>query len=215
MVAFPALIAAGGVLVGAVVAVSSRDPRTATVGLLAVLLGVAFVADPLPPPPALAVRLVAGILAGYLLWVVVCDAARPTMGSALGWPAESTFALTGAVIGWASHGLGAPGRGPEAASAVGVGLLVLAAAPIVLGSRDAFRVGIGLSLLLAGTFALRVGLVGTPDPAEQIVLGGLTAGLGAVVARIVRDAVAVGGAAARDDGAGQAGDLRAGQAGDR
>ncbi len=191
--------AAGGVVVAAaVLAVASRDPRAATVGLLAVLLGTVFVADPLPPPGALAVRLVAGILAGYLLWVVVRDVREPTAGSALAWPSEALLALAGAVVGWASHGLGAPGRGPEAASAVGVALLVLAAAPIVLGGRDAFRVGIGLTFLLTGAVSLRVGLAGTPGPAEQIVLAGLTAGLGAAVALLVRGAAAVRAAGSAD-----------------
>lgn len=191
MTAVLAVAAGGAVLAGAVVAVSSRDPRTATVGLLAALLGIVFVADPLPAPPALAVRLVAGILAGYVLWVVVRERPVPTAGSALAWPTEAVLAVAGALVGWASHGLGAPGRGPEVASAVGVGLVVLAAAPVALGGRDAVRVGIGLTLLLAGATSLRVGLAGTPGPAEQIVLGGLTAGLGAAVALLIRGASTV------------------------
>ncbi|HWP63468.1 MAG TPA: hypothetical protein VNO86_08365 [Candidatus Binatia bacterium] len=185
---------------GGVIAVASREPRAATVGLLVALLGSVFVADPLPPPGALAVRLVAGILAGYLLWVVVGAARISTSGSVLGWPVEAILALAGGLVGWASHGLGAPGRGPEAASALGVALVVLSAAPVVLGGRDVLRVGIGLTLLLSGAFAVRVGLAGTPGPAEQIVLAGLTAGLGAAVAILVRNAVG-----ARDEGRGAGG----------
>lgn len=185
-------LGAGAVVAAAgVVAVTSRDPRAATVGLLAVLLGAVFVADPWPPPAALAVRVVAGILAGYVLWVVVRNASEPTAGSALAWPSEALLGLAGAVVGWASHGLGAPGRGPEAASAVGIALLVLAASPIALGGRDAFRVGVGLTLLLTGAELLRVGLAGTPGPAEQIVLAALTAGLGGAVAVLVRGAKAL------------------------
>jgi hypothetical protein len=188
VIAVLALAAGGAVLAGAVVAVSSRDSRTATVGLLAALLGIVFVADPLPALPALALRLVAGVLAGYVLWVVVRERPVPTAGSALAWPTEAVLAAAGALVGWASHGLGAPGRGPEVASAVGVGLVVLAAGPVALGGRDALRVGIGLTLLLAGGTSLRVGLAGTPGPAEQIVLAGLTAGLGVAVALLVRGA---------------------------
>ncbi|GIW20862.1 MAG: hypothetical protein KatS3mg065_1158 [Chloroflexota bacterium] len=124
-------------------------------------------------------------------------ARMPTSGSVLGWPVEAVLALAGGLVGWASHGLGAPGRGPEAASALGVALVVLSAAPVVLGGRDVLRVGIGLTLLLSGAFAVRVGLAGTPGPAEQIVLAGLTAGLGAAVAILVRNAVG-----ARDEGRG-------------
>ncbi len=186
-----ALAAAGAALGGAVAAVSSRDPRTATIGLLATLLGLVFVAEPLPSPPALAVRLVAGIIAGYLLWVVLRGTEASTSGSALAWPTEASLALAGAVIGWASHGLGAPGRGPEAASALGLALLVLSASPVVFGGNDVFRSGVGLTLLLSGAFSIRVGLGGTPGPVEQVVLAGLTAGLGAAVALLVRAGLAV------------------------
>lgn len=179
-------VAALATVAGAVVAASSRDPRAATVGLLVTLLGLVFVADPLPAPAALAVRLVAAILAGYLVWVAVRDSGSVTSGSALAWPSEALIALAGAVIGWTSHGLGAPGRGPEAASAAGVALLLLATAPILLGGRDAFRVGTGASLLLAGTLAIRAGLAGTPGPVEQVVVAALTASLGATVAVLVR-----------------------------
>jgi hypothetical protein len=179
-------VAAGAAVAGAVAAVSSRDPRTATIGLLVTLLGLAFVAEPPPPLPALAVRLVAGILAGYLLWVVVRETATSTSGSPLAWPTETVLALTGAVIGWTSHGLGAPGRGPAVASALGLALLVLAAAPVIFARNDVFRTGVGLTLLLAGAVSIRVGLAGTPGPVEQVVLAGLTAGLGAAVALLVR-----------------------------
>ncbi len=182
-VAFAAALAT---VAGAVVAVSGRDPRTATLGLLVTLLGLVFVADPLPAPPVLAVRLVAAVLAGYLLWIAARESRSATSGSALAWPSEALLALAGAVVGWVTHGLGAPGRGPEAASAAGVALLLLAAAPILLGGRDAFRVGVGASLLLAGTLAIRAGLAGTPGPVEQTVVAALTGSLGATVAVLVR-----------------------------
>ena len=91
------------------------------------------------------------------------------------------MAAAAAVVGYVSHGLGAPAGGPDAASAVGFGLAALAIAPILTG-RDVIRVGIGLSLLLQGALLVRVGLGGTPSTLEQLVTAGATAALGGAIA---------------------------------
>lgn len=181
------------VVLGAVVATSARNARTAVLGLVLSLIGGAFLADPLPDSIGLAARLTGTVLGGYLLWIAARGVGARTGGSRLGWPVELLIAAGAAVVGYGSHGLGAPALGPALGQAAGFGIAALAIAPIVNG-RDILRVGIGLILLTAGTVLVRVALGGTPDPLEQLVIAGLVAILGGVVA--------VTAAAARADGIG-------------
>jgi hypothetical protein len=181
------------VVLGAVVAGSARNARTAALGLIVALIGGSFVADPLPDSLGLAARLVGTVLGGYLLWVATRGVDARTSGSSLGWPAELLVAAAAATVGYGSHGLGAPAAGPAVAQAAGFALAALAVAPIANG-RDVLRVGVGLHLLIGGALLVRVALGGTPEPLEQLVIGGLVAVLGGSVAAIA--------AAARDDGGG-------------
>jgi hypothetical protein len=175
------------VVLGAVVAGSARNARTAVLGLIVALIGASFVADPLPDTLALAGRLVGATLGGYLLWVVgrgTDTRTEPrTSGSRLGWPTEAVIAAAAATVGFGSHGLGAPATGPAIAQAAGFALAALAVAPILNG-RDVLRVGIGLNLLICGSILARTGLGGTPDALEQLVIAGLLAVLGGAVAAL-------------------------------
>jgi hypothetical protein len=179
------------VVLGGVIAVSARNARTAVLGLILAMVGGAFVAEPLPDSVGLAARLVGAILAGYLLWIAGRDADARTGGSRPGWPAELLVGGAAAVVGYGSHGLGAPAAGPALAQAAGLALAALAVAPVVNG-RDVMRIGLGLSLLATGAILVRAGLGGTPDALEQLVFAGFVGVLGGVVA-----ALAV---AARTDG---------------
>jgi hypothetical protein len=179
------------VVLGAVVAGSARNARTAVLGLIVALLGASFVADPLPDTLALAGRLVGTTLGGYLLWVVgrgTDTRAEPrTGGSRIGWPTEAIIAAAAATVGFGSHGLGAPATGPAVAQAAGFALAALAIAPILNG-RDILRVGIGLNLLVGGAILARTGLGGTPDALEQLIIAGLLAVLGGAVAALAASA---------------------------
>jgi hypothetical protein len=184
----PALVGvAVAVVLGAVVAGSARNARTAVFGLLVTLLGAAFIADPLPDSLGLAGRLVGAVLGGYLLWIVGRGTeAHPdprTGGSRLGWPAELLVAAAAVTVGLGSHGLGAPATGPAAAQAAGFALAALAVAP-TLNGRDILRVGIGLNLLIGGAILVRTGLGGTPGPLEQLAVAGLLAILGGAIATL-------------------------------
>lgn len=179
------------VVLGAVVAGSARNARTAVLGLIVALVGGSFVADPLPGSLGLAARLVGTILGGYLLWVASRGVEARTSGSSLGWPAELFVAAAAAAVGYGSHGLGAPAAGPVLAQAAGFALAALAVAPIANG-RDILRVGMGLHLLIGGALLVRVALGGTPEPLELLVIGGLVAMLGAAVAAVTT--------AAKEDG---------------
>ena len=188
----PALAAiAIAILAAGVGAVFVRDPRIAVLTLAIVLATTPFLADPIVPASGLAARVLGAVLATYLLWIPVRDGAFTTGGSRLGWPADAMVAGAAAVVGYVSHGLGAPAGGPDLASAVGFGLAALAIAPILTG-RDVIRVGIGLSLLLQGALLVRVGLGGTPSTLEQLVIAGATAALGGAIAILAATARADG-----------------------
>jgi hypothetical protein len=181
------------ILVGAVVAGSARNARTAILGLVATMVGVPLLADPTPAPLGLAARLVAAVLAGYLLWVAARGSRLQTGGSLVGWPTEAFLAIAGAAVGYGSHGLGAPAGGPALASAAGLALAALSVLPVVNG-RDVLRIGLGLGLVLSGALLLRTSLGGTPGELEQLLTAGLVATLGGAVAILA--------VAARSDGAG-------------
>jgi hypothetical protein len=193
------------VVAGAVAAVSAREARVALLGLLVALLGAALIADPLPGPLPIAARIVGALLACRLVAIAVRGEAMPTSGSRLGWPVEALIAAAAAVIGFGTHGLGAPGDGPAEAQAAGFAIGVLAAAPIV-SSRDTFRLGIGAILLLLAGSLVRGGLGGTPSDLEALVMTGLIVGLGGAVGVIVAGGrEAVGRFVVGDDALGDAG----------
>ncbi len=169
------------VVIGAVVAGSARNARTAILGLVVTMVGAPFIADPLPTTLALAARLVAAILAGYLLWVATRGPRIRTAGSLIGWPSDAFLAIAAAVVGYGSQGLGAPAAGPPLAAAAGFALAALAVLPVVTG-RDIMRIGVGLALLLGGALLIRTSLGGTPDALEELLTAGLVATLGGGVA---------------------------------
>jgi hypothetical protein len=173
------------VVVGGLLAVSARAPRSAVFGLLIVLVGSSFVAEPLPESLGLAARLVAAVLASELLWISVRGVEFQTDGSRLGWPAEALVAAAGGAVGYGSHGLGAPALGPAEAQVAGFALAALAIAPLLNGN-DILRIGIGLNLLLAGVLLVAVALGGTRTPDELLVVGGLVVVVGGSVAAMVR-----------------------------
>lgn len=179
------------VVLGAVVAASARNARAAVLGLIIALVGGSFLADPLPDSLALAARLVGTILGGYLLWVAARGSDARTGGSRLGWPAELLIAGAAAVVGYGSHGLGAPAIGPALAQAAGFALAALSVAPMLNG-RDIVRVGVGLILLTNGAILVEAALGGTPAALEQLIIAGLVAVLGGVVAAVAATARADG-----------------------
>jgi hypothetical protein len=169
------------VIVGGVVAGSARNARTAIFGLVVTMVGAPLLADPPAAPLGLAARLVAAVLAGYLLWVATRGPLVRTGGSLVGWPTDAFLAIGAAVVGYGSHGLGAPASGPPLAAAAGFALAALSVTPVVNG-RDILRIGLGLGLLLGGALLVGTSLGGTPDAFEQVLTAGLVASLGGAVA---------------------------------
>jgi hypothetical protein len=187
----PALALIGvAVLAGAVVAVAARESRVTVLGLALALIAAPLVVAPPPSVLPLAGRLVAAILAGYLLWIAVrhAPAHGRTHGSRLGWPVESLIAGAAATVGFGIGGTGTGGL-PEA-MAVGLALTAVAIPPLVRG--DALQVGVGAMLLITAVEVLRVGLAGPPTPLEHVVASGLLVAVAAGVAMLVDAAVATG-----------------------
>lgn len=192
-------IAAVVTVAGALVAITGRDARIALIGLVVTMSAAPFLADPLPGPAALAARVVAALLGGYLLVVVLRQTTAVTRGSLVGLPAESLAAAAAFVIGYGTSGLGSVPLGPAAASATGFALAVIAVAPIVRGA-DVFRLGVALAVLVTGAELVRVGLAGTPPPLEQLMTAGLTIGLlGTAAVLCVNGVAATGGLALRNE----------------
>jgi hypothetical protein len=188
----PALLAlAVAVTLAAVLAVSARDARLATVGLVAALAAGPLVAEPLPDPAAVAARIVAAALAGYLVRIALRRSTL-THGTRIGWPGEVLLAGAAFGAGLAAVAgdpvvLGAPTSalraaiGPEPAVAAGFALIATAMAPLA-DVRDGYRLGAGLALLVTGADLLRTGLAGTDSGLEALVVAGLIAAIGASAA---------------------------------
>jgi hypothetical protein len=184
----PLLVAlAAGATAGAVVALAARDGRIAVLGATVALILSPLVAEPSPEPPLLAVRVLGGLLAGYLLWAGLRDSSAATRGPAFGAAALGLAAVTGFIAGAAGHGLQATPIGPAAAEAAGTAIIVIALIPVIR-AREAFRLALGVLLLLLGATLLRVGLAGSPDPLETFATAAalaLVAGAGMAVAGLV------------------------------
>lgn len=170
------------VVAGGVVAVSSRETRAAVLGLTVSGITAPLIADPLPDPLPLAARLIAAILAGYVLLISIRQ--RPmTRGSRLGWPVEALFAAAAAVAGLGAAGFAGPADGPAEAEAVAFALGALAIGPIFRGA-DVFRLAVGLVLAILAAGVGHVALAGTPSALDEIVVGGLTIVLATAIATI-------------------------------
>jgi hypothetical protein len=187
------------VVAGAVVAISSRDPRATILGLAVVLIGSPIVAEPVPAPLGLAARFVGAILAVDLLWIVTRDRPRtsvtsaPTEGSRIGWPAEALVAIAALVVGYAAHGLGAPAMGPALASAAGFAVAAVGLTAALTG-RDVIRVGLGCLLLVAAGLLVRGALGGTPGDFEQLIIAATLVVLAGTLAALAAGARADGSA---------------------
>lgn len=196
---------------GAVVAVSTREPGAAAIGLAAALVASGLLADPLPSAAILGVRIVAALLAASLIRWAAHEG--PRQPSPLGWPSEALLATAGAVAGIGlaiglaaaapTGGAGggetgplAPGIGVAAASALstmaltiaaGTSLLVIGAAPTVHG-RQGIRRAIGLVLVTQALLLIRLGVAGSAADLEEIAHAGLLVASAATGASLARAA---------------------------
>jgi len=185
------LVAAGAVVaLGAGVAIGARGSRTATGGTLVVLVFSPFLADPLPASPVLAFRIVAAVLAAFLL-LLAARRAGDDEGSPLGLAAALAAAAAGFAVGLGATAVGLPAFGPTGALAAGLACLAVAIPP-VLRAGSPFRLGTALVVLLDGALLLRSALVGTPPGLEMLVAGMALACLAGAVAALAGSAATAG-----------------------
>ena len=195
----PLLLVAGAIVgIGAAVATGARDARIASLGLVGLLVAAPFVADPLPALLPLAFGVVAGILAGFLVFVtarrVPPDGPAPTLGL----PATLVAAAAGYVAGLGATAVALPRLGPDAALAAGLAALAVAVGPIAV-TRDIFRLGPALIVLsTAGTLVLNA-VAGTPAPLTGIATGVLVVALAAGAAVVGSGAATLCGTAGPDE----------------
>ena len=170
------------------------------------LAGSAYVADPLPGPVGLGIRLAGSLLAGYLVWISLRRAPASVPGVAISWPGAAAVAVVAFLAGWlGADALGSAlaagsGEGPglgvagaalasgslvaRAALGAALALAAVAAGP-VLAARDALRLGLGLLLLLAAATLVRNALMGSASEVVELGLAVLTSLAGAAVGAIV------------------------------
>ena len=183
------VLATIGLIVGAVVAVSARDARTALLGLLVALIAVPIAGSPDAGIAALAGRLVAGVLAVYVLWVAARGRDVEVEASRIGWAAEAAAATAAAILGFAAAGLGGPAGAPPETSAAAFALIATSIRPVVRAA-DTLSLGIGLLLLAAAACLLWASMGGPLGGLEELAAGALLvavaggAGLVTVASRV-------------------------------
>lgn len=191
------LAAALVVATGSIAALASADPRLGLVGLAAALLAAGLIADPLPGPAVLGVRLTAALLAAALLRASGPAGMPRRRGeepdaehrSQLGWPAEALLFAAGAVAGLAvaaglaafapvtgTGGTGSPSpllgsvASPESvALAVAAGIAAISL-PAVVAGRGLRRAS-GAVLVVQAAVLACVALGSAPEVLEEIALG--------------------------------------------
>jgi hypothetical protein len=161
-----ALAAALAVTAAAAIAVRTTDARLAVLATTAALLIAPLVADPLPEPLVLALRLVAALLAGYLLLLPVRRASPLLAGLRLGGTAEAVFVVAAFVIGMLATSVASEATGPVPALGAGFALL-LAGLDLLIFVEDGVRLGGGALFALTGAGLIVTAFAGTPaDPFE-------------------------------------------------
>jgi len=176
-----ALAAALVATIGAAFAVRTTDARLAALATSLCLLMAPLVADPLPDPLVLAIRLVAAIVAGYLLLLPVRRAA-PLLGALrLGGTAEAGFVVAAFAVGLLAGPVASQAQGPATALAGGFALL-LAGLDLLAFVEDGVRLGSGATLTLSGAALVLSAFAGTPSNAFQAGLGLLLVAVAAAAA---------------------------------
>ena len=170
----PAVVAAAGVVVGAIVAVAARDRRVVAIGLLVAMVAAPLVASPLPESLSVAARVVGAVLAAYLLWAASRGLRSDSSGSALGLAAESAIAVAAFAIGM-SVSMVDPLPGPTVAQAAGLALVALAVVPLV--GRDVLRLGVGVVLLVLGSTLFTAAWLGPTPPLAHLAIASLLTGI--------------------------------------
>lgn len=177
-----AVLAAVAVVLGGVVAVTSRDGRIVILGLMLAAVAASLVASPLPSSLAVTARILGALLAAYLLWAAAGSGWVNSAGSAIGPVAEGAAATAAFVVGLTIRPVD-PLAGPVVAQAAGLALIALAVAP--LAGRDVFRLGVGVTLLTLGCSLMVTAWSGPTPPLEQLTMAALLVGIAGATSLLV------------------------------
>jgi hypothetical protein len=198
--------AAAATVAGAVLALSTRDARTALGGIAALLLASPLVADPLPAIVPLAGRIVGAVLAIELLWIAVREARRAeTAGAspAIDVRVEALAAGAGVVGGifvglrYVEAGVPLPGLAPLVLGTA-FGLIAVGATPLLI-SRDTLRLGTGAVVVLVGAILVRGVTGGVQSALDSLIASGLVVAAAAAVAAVMLNAMTAAGDLTFDD----------------
>lgn len=211
------VVAAAATVAGAVLALSTRDARTALGGLALVILASPLVADPLPGIVPLTARIVGAILAIELLWIAVrgADVAPGEGGGEVG-------GRVGAEVGGNGRGdsrAAARRPGPRKTPTIDARVEALAAgaglaagflialryeaagvpmawgAPIILGTTTSLLT-VGVTPLLVSRDTLRLGTGAIVVLVGAMLLGGVTGGVVSPLGSLVAAGLVIAAAAA-------------------
>ena len=177
-----AVLAAVAVVLGGVVAVTSRDGRIVILGLMLAAVAASLVASPLPSSLAVTARILGALLAAYLRWAAAGSGWVNSAGSAIGPVAEGAAATAAFVVGLTIRPVD-PLAGPVVAQAAGLALIALAVAP--LAGRDVFRLGVGVTLLTLGCSLMVTAWSGPTPPLEQLTMAALLVGIAGATSLLV------------------------------
>jgi hypothetical protein len=170
----PAVLAAIGVVAGAILSVSARDGRVVAIGLLVAMVAAPLVASPLPDSLSVAARIIGAVLAAYLIWASARGPHSGSVGSAVGLAAETSLAAAAFAIGL-SVSMVDPLPGPAVAQAAGLALIVLSVVPLV--GRDTLRLGVGVTLLVLGCSLFTAAWLGATPPLAHLSVAALLVGI--------------------------------------
>jgi hypothetical protein len=129
---------------------------------------------------AMAFRVVAGVLAAYLIRISIRQVHHQIVAP-LGFRTPTLAAVAAFSAGLGVTPLVVQRSGPEAAVAGGLALLVIAA-PLVIVVRDPFRLGTGILIAACGALMVRAALGGTPSAFEEVAEGCLIVAMAAAIA---------------------------------
>jgi hypothetical protein len=181
MISLP--LAAGLVVIAAAaVAVTLSDGRAVAAALFVALAVSPFAADPLPGALEIAARLVAALLAAYVLWIVMKGGAVRSEGTAIGIVAELAVAAAAYTAGWWVEPV-QPLQAPIAEQASGFALVALAVLP--LAGSNVLRAGIGVMLIALGASFVMQAWLGPAPALAQLALTALLLAVPAALSLLV------------------------------
>ena len=162
-----ATVAALTAVAGGVLAILVRDSRAVAAGLLLMLVAASLTSSSTPQALIVALRVIGGLLAAYLILMAARSRSISSEGSTIGPVAEIGIAAAFFGVGWWASPV-TPLPGSLAAQAAGIALIGIAVVPLL--GRDVFRVGVAGATLVVGISLLLDAWTGTGPVLQQLLI---------------------------------------------